>query len=220
MSQPITGLAVATTYYWRVNGSNTLGTGPWSTEWSFVTIISAPEAPSLASPGNNAVLESTAPLLSWGAVAGAASYAVQLSTLSNFLSFNQDTATNVSTTFSGLAYNKYYWRVNAMNSLGISAWSTVWSFTTTAVSVLSTDAKALESSCYVRGSNLNYAMAQSGAVRISFSDILGRERAIINSQQSSGHYTCSLKTLNLSPGVYLMHFRAGTMEKRMKVMIH
>ncbi len=32
-------LNVATTYYWRVQGANSYGTGPWSSIWNFFTII-------------------------------------------------------------------------------------------------------------------------------------------------------------------------------------
>jgi hypothetical protein len=38
-SQQLTGLANATTYFWRVNGSNAGGTGPFSAPWSFTTEV-------------------------------------------------------------------------------------------------------------------------------------------------------------------------------------
>lgn len=41
-STTVTGLASATTYYWRANASNSAGTSTWSSTWSFTTSSSAP----------------------------------------------------------------------------------------------------------------------------------------------------------------------------------
>ena len=74
------------------------------------------------------------PTLSWNTSVTATSYQVQVSTVSNFAStvFDQSgiTATSASVTPALLNNTQYYWRVNATNAGGTSAWSTVWSFTT------------------------------------------------------------------------------------------
>jgi hypothetical protein len=236
-SHTIAMLDTATTYYWQVNETNPVGKSPWSGVWSFTTINAAPGAPALASPTNNAQVSLgywetygrgdtywiSVPLnLSWSYLPSASSYTLQVSTVTDFSStFVQAMVSTNNDSFSGpSATTAYYWRVNATNGLGTSAWSSVWEFNSgVSVSVLSSDARPLKPSCFMDGTNLNYTMAQPGAVRISFSDILGREKAAINRRQSSGHYTLSLRSLNLAPGVYLMHFKAGNMEKRMKVML-
>ena len=216
----VSGLAASTSYYWHVDAANTLGTSAWSDTWSFMTINSAPGAPVLTSPADNS-LQPLPLYLNWSALSSAASYSVQISTVSNFTSLSQDTTVLRNTDYVSelLSGKSYYWRVSASNVLGTSNWSNVWEFTPAPVSVLLSGAPMLEPSCFTDGINLNYTMAQPGAVRISFSDILGREKAAINRQQLSGHYTLSLKSLNLSPGVYLIHFRAGNLEKRMRVML-
>lgn len=94
-----------------------------------------PSSPTLISPTNGATAVSTSPTLSWNASAGANSYGVQVSSDPNFttLVYNQTGITSTSTNVSGLTNNTvYYWRVNATNAGGTSAWSASFSFTTAA----------------------------------------------------------------------------------------
>ena len=126
-----------TTYYWRVNASNTSGTSDWSATRSFTTEAGSgtpPAAPVPSSPANNATNVSTSPTLQWNASAGATSYQVQVSTSSDFTAtvFNQSGITGTQVTVSPALDNNttYYWRVNASNTSGTSDWSATRSFTT------------------------------------------------------------------------------------------
>jgi hypothetical protein len=133
-SATVIGLANGTTCYWRVNASNIGGTGAWATAASFTTIAAAPAAPLLASPSSGVVGQLLSPVLSWGSVAGAVSYGVQVSTDVNFGStvFGQSGLAATATTAAGLANNvSYYWRAEAVNAGG-AGWSNVWIFTTIA----------------------------------------------------------------------------------------
>jgi len=130
-SQQITGLTVATTYYWRVNAKNVAGTSAYSTVWSFTT-IGPPAAPVLVSPIAAAQNQPTSLTLSWLASTGAATYRLQVSTNSSFATtvYNDSTITGTSQPITGLLVGTtYYWRVNAKNIAGTSAYSTR-SFTT------------------------------------------------------------------------------------------
>ena len=92
-----------------------------------------PAAPVLSSPANGATGVSTSPALAWNASSGATSYRVQVSTSSSFVStvYDQSGITSTTTNVTGLAAGTvYYWRVNATNAGGTSAFSTVFSFTT------------------------------------------------------------------------------------------
>jgi hypothetical protein len=82
-STMVSGLSNSTTYYWRVNASNVDSTN-WSGVWSFTTIIAAPVVPTLFSPASGTSNELISPTLSWGTVANAVTYAVQVSTVSDF----------------------------------------------------------------------------------------------------------------------------------------
>src|SRR5437867_2978126 len=83
-SDPVSGLANNTTYYWRVSASNPGGTSAYSLPWSFTTIVAAPTVPVAASPPNSATSQPTSLTLSWNASSGATSYHVQVSTSSTF----------------------------------------------------------------------------------------------------------------------------------------
>jgi len=125
------------TYFWKIiakdNHSNST-TGPL---WTFTTFAggTAPPAPNLSSPANNAINIALPPTLTWSASTNAASYTLQVSTNSSFNSFvsNQSGLTSTSQQITGLSTTTpYYWRVSATNSYGTSAYSAVWSFTTAA----------------------------------------------------------------------------------------
>ena len=94
---------------------------------------SVPPAPLLASPANGATGVATASTLTWNTSSGAASYRVQVSASSAFSTsvVDQSGLSATSSAISGLvASTAYYWRVNATNSAGTSAWSGASSFTT------------------------------------------------------------------------------------------
>ena len=97
-----------------------------------------PLSPTLVAPANAASGIAVSPTLSWNASSGATTYQVQVSTVSNFATtvYDQSGIAATSTLVTpALANNTlYYWRVNATNAAGTSAWSSpVWSFTTIAL---------------------------------------------------------------------------------------
>ena len=131
----VSGLNPITQYYWRVKAKNQIGWGGFSAIWNFTTALPIPSAPTLLLPANNSVDLSVTPTLDWNDVTYATSYRVQVSTSNTFVTTVYDTAgLTVSTIVvpSGkLTTNtQYYWRVNATNANGTSAYSTVFAFTT------------------------------------------------------------------------------------------
>ncbi len=134
-SQAISGLANGTAYYWRIGAKNATGISGWSNVSSFTTTAAA----ILVSPASGAANVSISPALSWDAVATATSYHLDVSATADFSTtvYSQGGLTGTSQTVSGLANSTvYYWRVGAKNTTGISGWSGVSSFTTTAVAIL------------------------------------------------------------------------------------
>jgi len=128
------GLSNSTTYYWRVNAGNAIGSNGWSGRRSFTTFTPTLATPTLTAPQNGAADVNTAPTVSWSTVAYATTYEVQVSTARDFTTVFIDdaTLTTGSKQLSGLANSTtYYWKVMARNLSGaIGSWSDPWSFTT------------------------------------------------------------------------------------------
>ncbi len=135
-TRSVSGLSNLTNYWWRVNAKNAGGISAYSSAFKFTTIIAASLAPTLVSPANNSVGNLTALTLVWNKSASAVNYRVQLSTDSLFSSLivNDSTLTDSTKAVSGLnPLTNYWWRVNAKNAGGTSAYSTVYKFRTLGV---------------------------------------------------------------------------------------
>ncbi|MBI5359948.1 MAG: hypothetical protein HZA48_05135 [Planctomycetes bacterium] len=129
-------LSLDTQYFWRIKAMNSLGASGWSSTWSFTT-GGIPSVPVQAGPANTADGVELSPVFEWNASSGASpvSYTLQVDTESAFLN-------PITIDLGGLyvtAYNTtavlnentlYYWRVQASNDFGDSAWSATWTFTT------------------------------------------------------------------------------------------
>jgi hypothetical protein len=103
-----------TTFYWRVSGVDAQDhVGTPSAGWSFVKGL---PATTLVSPDNGSTI--IEPVLEWQAVAGAAYYKVELSTVSNFnpVAHAYNTYNTRITPSSTIALNTYYWRVSGVDA--------------------------------------------------------------------------------------------------------
>ncbi len=97
-------------------------------------VATAPGAPALTAPANGAVSVSTVPTFTWGAVAGASTYSIQVATDAGFTNIVAS-ATGLGTTTwpSNVALapsTEHFWRVRANNVCGDGVYSSVFSFTT------------------------------------------------------------------------------------------
>jgi hypothetical protein len=130
----VSGLQGNTMYYWRVRGSNAGGPGEWSATRSFTTVATPPSIPTLVSPENGSTDTPLNETLSWGASSNATSYRIQVATDSLFaggMVLNDSTVVGTSRVLTGASNStRYFWRVNAKNTQGVSSFSDVWSFTT------------------------------------------------------------------------------------------
>lgn len=130
----LVGLAYETLYYWRVRSIlNSVG-GVWSNARSFSTIPPPPNPPMLVSPDNNTTnWDPQTVYLTWSPDSRATGYRVQMALDAGFTQLLVDKATTSASedvrALMGFG-TRYYWRVNASNASGTSAWSAVWNFAT------------------------------------------------------------------------------------------
>jgi hypothetical protein len=222
LSASVSGLANGATYYWEVNATNAVGTGAWSSMWSFTTIVAAPGAPTLASPSSGSTNLSTSLTLSWGTVTGAATYNVLVSTSTSFTTtVSSQNVAGFSVSVSGLADSTtYYWEVSATNAGGTGAWSSMWSFTTSiSTRILSSHAGAIVPSFSFRNGNVLYTLPGAAKVEIVFYDILGRTALAISRAESAGSHIVNLKDSNLAPGRYFARLKSGSFEKQISLFL-
>lgn len=121
-----------TKYYWRLNGINAAGAGPWSGIWSFY-VLNAPDVPVLLSPRDGGNGNSAEITLEWKEVPTAASYHVQVSRDRTFTTIIVDADAVTSTRYNikneVISNNSvYFWRVNATNAGGTVPWSETWCY--------------------------------------------------------------------------------------------
>ena len=119
-------------YYWRMNSLIFICTSSWSDVWSFSTVLLAPV---LTYPDNNADKLSMGFTCEWKSVEGAQSYEFLLATDYSFKNVVIG-KTGIPGTSIGvkdlLPSTTYYWKVRSINTEGISAWSQIFTFKTSA----------------------------------------------------------------------------------------
>lgn len=125
----LTGLQLATTYFWRVRGRNEGGVSTWATTFSFATARgSIPTTPTLLEPADGTQIQGTSVDFRWRSNRSD-SYTIQVATDEAFTTIAVQGVGLSDTTFtaSGLVVGTtYFWRVQASDG----AASSVFSFTT------------------------------------------------------------------------------------------
>jgi photosystem II stability/assembly factor-like uncharacterized protein len=213
---PAGKLNMSNTYYWRVNASNSFGTGSWSVVWSFST-AGAPTAPVLLLPVNGALAVQKTPLMDWNNVTGATSYKILISTVSNFVVIT-DSATVTNSQYqvpSGKLQDlfTYFWKVNASNSFGSSPWSEIWMFTVypDAMKVLSNTVPD-KFNLYQNYPNpfnpstkIKFDLPKASNIRISVYDMKGAEvEVLLNGNVRGGTFEYSWNASKYSSGIYFI----------------
>ncbi len=128
-------LAVGVTYYWRIgyngNYSSVYSFTPATGSSGYTPVVLIP--PILISPSSGSINTTLNPTFNWSQVNGATSYEIQVSQQSNFSVVVSNVKNIQATTValnSLLSGTNYYWRVRAVNNVGVSNWCSPFSFTT------------------------------------------------------------------------------------------
>ena len=219
-------------YFWRVRAKNTGGVSVYSSVFNFTTIVSAPTIPVLTSPANNAQLVQLNPLMKWDSISTASTYRIQISSDSTFTTTNTDTVTSLArykVRNNGLTINvKYFWRVNAANVGGTSAYSTIFNFRTgtTDLSLNTTIIpKAFKlynnyPNPFNPGTTIKFDIPKESFVSLKIFNILGKEiQTLTYSNLKEGQYEYYFNANNLSSGIYLIKFEADEYSGLQKIVL-
>ena len=121
------------TYYWRIRPK--LGATTWG-DWTAARMfysMNPPVAPVLLLPANLGLTNTTTPTFTWNSVANGNTYHIQISKATSFGTLEQNVTLGTGIlTYSAesLAEGTHYWRVQAIDSVGVSGtWSGYRSFT-------------------------------------------------------------------------------------------
>ncbi|MDQ7798069.1 MAG: carboxypeptidase-like regulatory domain-containing protein [Candidatus Edwardsbacteria bacterium] len=100
---------------------------------ALVVVTAVPSVPVLVTPHDTVSSVVLCPTFNWNPSSGAASYCIQIAKDSSFTILAAGQAGLYINCFASPSLAEsttYYWRVNASNSIGTSAWSAVWRFAT------------------------------------------------------------------------------------------
>ncbi len=136
----VTVPACNTRYYWRVQGRNDVGPGPWSSVFSFTTGGKMPTSSAGTSPKGNALAGSNDNVtFIWSSAAEATSYHFRVKQAAAPFSVVTEDTTVASTSknikASLLGSGSFTWEVRPKNACGMSGWSTPLAFTLSVTSV-------------------------------------------------------------------------------------
>jgi len=221
-----------TQYYWRVRGANNDGEGAWSTTWSFTTVIAAPSAVSLLTPEDGAQIMIDSPEFIWSQAQAAESYTFQLSDDETFTTMMVDssfaaTDTSLSVYLDIESNIEYFWRVQAENAGGTSAWSDTFTFVV--MDGLSTDDGELPGTFKLEQNypnpfnpttTISYGIPQASEVRLEVYNMLGQQVAtLVDSRKSAGWHTVSFDAGSLSSGLYVYRISAAGFTQTRQMML-
>jgi photosystem II stability/assembly factor-like uncharacterized protein len=211
-----------TIYFWRVNATNSSGTGPYSSVWHFRTVISAPIAPpDLLSPANGATVQTLTPVLDWNDVFDATGYKIQVATDSLFISPAIDTnltPSQVTVPPGKLNSNTgYFWRVRGRNIGGYGPWSETWHFNTgpigitTISTIIPKEFKLYNNypNPFNPSTKIRFDLPKASNVTIEVYDLLGRKlETLVQLSIPPGIYETQWNTTNEASGIYLYRILA------------
>jgi hypothetical protein len=193
--------------------------------------ILPPSPPTLASPSNGAINQSTSTTLSWFTATGATAYHLQVSTSFGFGTnvFDDSTLSTTLRTVSSLALNtSYFWRVRSRNTAGYSAFSETRSFTTVRTTHVETSdglipkGFALDQNYpnpFNPSTTIQFSLPAASQVSLKIFDLLGKEMlTIVSERLGPGVYTVPWQA-SVPSGVYFYQLRAGNLVETKKMLL-
>lgn len=181
-------LNTATTYYWRVQSRNNVGTSDWSETRSFNTQPATLAAPNLIAPANKSPNVWTVLDFQWSEVPASQYYLLQIATDPGF-SNPVKRIRNIQGTMLqvGILPNSQtlHWRVRAESNAGVGPWSETWTLTTAASGVQVADKTSVmeittQPNPAIGQVRLTITIPQSGLVQLRLVDAAGNVVATLH----------------------------------------
>jgi hypothetical protein len=215
------GLAKLTNYTWKVEAVNIGGSSYFTGAFAFTTVVAAPAVPSAVLPASAAVTVNRLTRFVWNSVLNATKYRVQVASDNAFATVVSDTVVPLDTTAilrtPLAAESDFYWRINAQNIGGVSAYSTARLFSTGTLLAVDRIVEIPKvfglSQNYPNPFNpsttISYDLPKTAFVKIVIYDVLGRVVAsLVDGVQPANKYTVVWNASNVSTGVYFYRMSA------------
>jgi hypothetical protein len=185
-------------------------------------LLTLPVVPTLILPPNNAVNQLQNVTLLWDSNAYATTFRVQISMDSLFqgtLTFDSSVANTplqIRPDFLELG-KQYYWRVNATNLLGTSAWSIIRNFTIRTIGIqqisteIPSDYQLLNNypNPFNPVTKIRFQIPRTSYVEIKIFDVTGKLVKVITEQSlKAGIYETAFDASSLSSGIYFVKMQS------------
>lgn len=216
----VVGLTVNTTYYWRVNGRDAGGNGPFSLTYAFKTGTPLPAQVQLVLPADNENVSAQGVRLFWRPSQPFVNrYWVDVAADSSFTFAVTDSNVVDTTTVTGelLPNRTYYWRVRAGNPGGWGPFSVVRRFNTIITGVdeereLPTEFAVDQNypNPFNPSTLIEYALPRDAFVRLEVFGVLGQQiTTLVEEERSAGYHAVRFNAGGLPSGVYYYRIVAG-----------
>jgi hypothetical protein len=219
-------LARLTNYTWKVEAINAGGTSFYTGNFNFTTVIAAPAVPLQGSPASAAIgVDPVGTTFTWGLVENATKYGLQLATDNAFATIVVDTSVALDSTLTLTTtlgeITDYYWRINAQNIGGSSAYSTARLFTTGTINSVENVAEVPKEFALFQNypnpfnpsTKIRYDIAKASHVRMIVYDVLGREvSTLVDGIQDARSYVIDWTPNGLGTGVYFLRIVAKSQD--------
>ncbi|MDD5361708.1 MAG: T9SS type A sorting domain-containing protein [Ignavibacteria bacterium] len=201
---------------------------------AFFIFLNAPVAPTPLLPFNNSSNIAPNPYFLWDSNVYVSTFRFQIASDSTFepgvIVFDTVLANTPYTLRLGVLASdtRYYWRVNATNTLGTSEWSTIFKFRVKSVGIsnISTEIPANYSllqnypNPFNPSTKIRFQIPKNGLVKLKVYDVSGKEiSGILSEHLSAGTYEFTWNASSLPSGVYFYLMESGDFREVKKAVL-
>jgi len=201
---------------------------------AFKVFLNIPVTPTLLLPFNNATNVSQTPYFLWDSNIYVTSYRFQISNDSTFLPGSLVFDTNIANTplilRAGLLNldTRYFWRVNATNSIGTGLWSDYFKFRVKSVGIRNISAEIPGEyllfpnfpNPFNATTKIRFSLPQGGNTILEVYDLNGKRVSVLmKNYLSAGTYEYTWDASGMASGIYFILFESGVFRNTAKAVV-